>query len=67
MSDHVPEYASDDETLYGRQNNPDPEDREFFYDEIDEFHADRDKVTHLIHLGYDPESGVSVLSYALLL
>ena len=36
------EYVSDDDRLYG--DAPDPESREYFYDEIDEFHAKRDKV-----------------------
>jgi len=40
----VPEYASDDERLYGRLEDPDPESREYIYDDIDEFHASREKV-----------------------
>ena len=41
----VPEYASDDEQVYGRLDNPDPESRDFMYDDIDEFHASREKVS----------------------
>lgn len=40
----VPEYVSDEETLYGKHDDPDPEDRQFYYDDIDEFHENRDKV-----------------------
>lgn len=52
-SDHVPEYASDEERLYGKQDDPDPESREYFYDDIDEFHANREKI--LVNTGYKAE------------
>ena len=39
------EYVSDDdERLYGDKEAPDPESRDYFYDDIDEFHAKREKV-----------------------
>ena len=41
------EYVSDDERLYGDKDTPDPDSREYFYDEIDEFHAKRDKVSYV--------------------
>ncbi|KAH3733833.1 something about silencing protein 10-like [Dreissena polymorpha] len=46
----VPEYASDDERLYGNMDEPDPEAREYMYDDVDEFHASREKV--LLDKGY---------------
>ena len=42
------EYVSDDEKLYG--DTPDPDSREYFYDEIDEFHAKRDKVCWFVEV-----------------
>lgn len=56
-ADTVPEYASDDETLYGTRNDPDPDSREYFYDDIDEFHAHREKV--LLEKSYKPEERVT--------
>ncbi|WAR22959.1 SAS10-like protein [Mya arenaria] len=49
----VPEYASDDERLYGRLDKPDPESREYIYDDVDEFHASREKV--LLEKGFKDE------------
>ena len=44
-SREVYEYVSDDdERLYGDKAAPDPESRDYFYDDIDEFHAKREKV-----------------------
>lgn len=40
----MPEYASDDERLYGDMEEPDQESREYYYDEVDEFHANKEKV-----------------------
>ncbi|CAH1772813.1 unnamed protein product [Owenia fusiformis] len=37
-------YGSDDERAYENEKVPDKRSRDFMYDEIDEFHAERDKV-----------------------
>ena len=39
------EYVSDEDHLYGDKDDPDPQSREYFYDEVDEFHANREKVS----------------------
>ncbi|XP_053395468.1 something about silencing protein 10-like isoform X2 [Mercenaria mercenaria] len=52
-SDHVPEYASDDDKLYGNYEEPDPESREYIYDDVDEFHTNREKI--LLDKGYREE------------
>ncbi|XP_060605929.1 something about silencing protein 10-like isoform X2 [Ruditapes philippinarum] len=49
-SDFVPEYASDDEKLYGNSEEPDPDSREYIYDDVDEFHANKEKI--LLDKGY---------------
>jgi hypothetical protein len=38
-------YDSDDERAYAREKVPDPRSEEYFNDEVDEFHANRDKVS----------------------
>ncbi|XP_006815322.1 something about silencing protein 10-like isoform X2 [Saccoglossus kowalevskii] len=38
------EYDSDDERAYENIEDPDPQSREFMYDEVDEFHADKEKI-----------------------
>ena len=37
-------YDSDDERAYAKEAQPDKGSSEFFHDEVDEFHADREKV-----------------------
>lgn len=37
-------YNSDDEEFYSKEKRPDPTSEEYFMDEIDEFHASKDKV-----------------------
>lgn len=37
-------YDSDDERAYRNEKIPDPRSEEYFNDEVDEFHANRDKV-----------------------
>ncbi len=37
-------YDSDDERAYSKEKIPDPTSNEYFHDEIDDFHANKDKV-----------------------
>lgn len=39
-----PTYGSDDERAYSREAVPDPTSDSFYHDEVDAFHADRDKI-----------------------
>lgn len=43
LNSDVPQYV-DDKQMYGDMDEPDPESREYIYDDIDEFHATREKV-----------------------
>ncbi|PIK45124.1 putative something about silencing protein 10 isoform X2 [Apostichopus japonicus] len=38
------DYDSDDPRSYRNVKDPDPSSKEYFYDEVDEFHNDRDKI-----------------------
>ncbi|XP_071502831.1 something about silencing protein 10-like [Diadema antillarum] len=38
------EYDSDDPRAYENEKVPDPTSREYFYDDVDEFHANKDKI-----------------------
>jgi hypothetical protein len=40
----APVYDSDDERTYANEKIPDKEDDSYFYDDVDEFHASRDKI-----------------------
>ncbi|XP_077998552.1 something about silencing protein 10-like isoform X1 [Glandiceps talaboti] len=37
-------YDSDDERAYQGQRDPDPSSREYMYDEVDEFHSEKEKI-----------------------
>ncbi|KAL4237032.1 Something about silencing protein 10 [Mactra antiquata] len=50
----VPEYVNDDE-IYGNFDEPDPESREYMYDDVDEFHNAREKM--LLDSGYQDQEG----------
>lgn len=41
----APVYDSDDERAYEKEKVPDPTEDDYFYDEVDEFHQERDKVS----------------------
>ncbi len=38
-------YDSDDERTYSKDNQPDPQADDFYHDEVDDFHAKKDKVS----------------------
>lgn len=40
----VVEYDSDDERKYAKEAVPDPTQDDYYYDAVDEFHAQKDKV-----------------------
>lgn len=41
-------YNSDDEDALSKENQPDPTSEEYFMDDIDVFHAKKDKVSKII-------------------
>ena len=47
------EYVSDEERLYADKDTPDPDSREYFYDDVDEFHVQREKVSRNVRTQND--------------
>ena len=44
----APQYGSDDERAYAKEKVPDRNEKDFFEDDIDDFHNNREKVRYLL-------------------
>ncbi|KAK3091637.1 hypothetical protein FSP39_021428 [Pinctada imbricata] len=51
----VPVYDSDDERRYSREAVPDPNDDSYYHDEVDQYHAQKDKVLLEKGMRYEEE------------
>ena len=62
----VPVYDSDDERAYSKEAMPDPDDDDFYHDEVDQYHAQKDKVSRMVLRNLKWHKGITLSGYVFL-